>query len=212
MLTTAESAPGPVAAKPARARKSSAKKTANVWSRNLHSWSSMISMLLILFFAVTGLTLNHPEWTGSTQTTTTHGTLPATTVAGDTVDYLAISEYLRSHEGVTGTAGDHGVEGSQGRIAWAGPSYEATVFFSTEDGTYTLTKNTYGVIAWLNDLHKGRNTSAEWGWVLDASAVALTLVALTGLVLQLVIQRRRRTALVLLGLGILGALAAFWFA
>lgn len=38
--------------------------------RWLHVYVSMLSFLTILFFAITGITLNHPEWTlGLTQTT-----------------------------------------------------------------------------------------------------------------------------------------------
>ena len=195
---------------PVRRRRGRA--TTSIWARNLHSWTSMLCMLLILFFAVTGLTLSHPDWGSDEQTSTATGTLPTVTIEADNVDYLAISEYLRSTEGVTGTAGDHGVDGTEGRIAWSGPSYEASVFFDTESGDYTLTETTYGRLAWLNDLHKGRNTSTAWSWVLDASAIFLAFVALSGLVLQLLIQRRRRTALVLLGVGTVLSIVAFFLA
>ena len=33
-----------------------------VWSRWLHIYLSLISFGAILFFSVTGLTLNHPDW------------------------------------------------------------------------------------------------------------------------------------------------------
>ncbi len=37
--------------------------------RWLHVYISMLSFLVILFFAITGVTLNHPEWTfGATET------------------------------------------------------------------------------------------------------------------------------------------------
>ncbi len=197
------------AATPVKAprKRNSSKKELSVWSRRVHSWTSMVCMLLILFFAVTGLTLNHPSWGADPQTTTATGTLPSEYLADP--DYLGISEYLRSKEGVTGTAGEHGVDGTQGRISWAGPSYDATVTFDTATGKYTLTETSYGLIAWFNDLHRGSNTSAAWGWVIDASAILLIAVAVSGLVLQMMIQRRRRTALILLGVGVVATVALF---
>ena len=32
------------------------------WSRWLHIYTSMFGLAAILFFSVTGLTLNHPDW------------------------------------------------------------------------------------------------------------------------------------------------------
>lgn len=197
-----------VPAKPVRSRRRpTAKATAHRWSRSLHSWASMLSMLLVLFFAVTGLTANHPGWVGGPRTSTVAGTLPAAAHAGGTWDLLVVSEYVRSSEGVTGTITDHGIDGSQGRLGYQGPGYEAALFFDTGTGAYTLTTTSYGVVGVVNDLHKGRHTTPVWNAVIDISAVVLTLVALTGLTLQLLIERRRTTALVLLGVGVAAGVA-----
>ena len=49
------------------------------WVRWVHVYTSMISLLVVLFFGLTGITLNHPDWTfGGSATKDTHtGTLPA---------------------------------------------------------------------------------------------------------------------------------------
>jgi hypothetical protein len=39
------------------------------WSRWIHVYLSMISFISLLFFAVTGLTLNHTEWFEEMQVT-----------------------------------------------------------------------------------------------------------------------------------------------
>ncbi len=180
------------------------------WSRSLHSWTSMTSLVLVLFFSVTGLTLNHPDWVGAAATQRVEGTLPAAALAGGQVDFLAVSEFLRETHAVTGSVTDHGTKGDQGRLAYTGPGYDASVLFSVSDGTFTLTQTRYGLLGVLNDLHKGRNTSPLWSVVIDASAIVLVLVSLTGLVLQLLIERRRRTALILLGIGSVAGLALLW--
>jgi hypothetical protein len=69
----------------------------------------------------------------------------------------------------------------------------------------------YGLVAIANDLHKGRHTSTVWSWVIDVSAVGLVLVSATGLLLGLLIQRRRRSALVLLIVGVVGGVALIFF-
>jgi uncharacterized protein len=183
-------------------------------TRQLHSWLSMISLLVVLFFALTGLTLNHQEWTfGITPTTTTStGELPATAISDGQPNFLVISEYLRSSQGASGQITDYGTDGDTGRIAYTGPGYTASVTFSVSAGTFSMQTTRYGLIAIANDLHKGRGTSTAWGWTIDAAAVFLSVVAITGLILQLLIQKKRTTAVVLLVIGAAGVIGLMFLA
>ena len=52
------------------------------------------------------------------------------------------------------------------------------------------------LVAVMNDLHKGRDSGSTWSWVIDISAVLMTLVSATGLVLLLYLKRRRLSGLV----------------
>ena len=54
-----------------------------------------------------------------------------------------------------------------------------------------------GFVAVINDLHKGRDTGKVWGWVIDLSAVLLTLVSLSGLVLIFFVYKKRLSGLIL---------------
>jgi hypothetical protein len=76
-------------------------------------------------------------------------------------------------------------------------------------GAYTLSVTEAGLVAALNDLHKGRDTPGAWRWVLDLSALFLALVSLTGLLLSLFFRKTRKAALLtlLLGLLLFGGLA-----
>jgi Uncharacterized protein conserved in bacteria len=58
-----------------------------------------------------------------------------------------------------------------------------------------------GAIAYLNDLHKGRNTGPAWGWFLDVFAVACVVFCLTGLLLLHLHARQRAMTWPLVGLG-----------
>ena len=40
-----------------------------------------------------------------------------------------------------------------------------------------------GAVAYLNDLHKGRQAGQAWSWFIDIFAIACFLFALTGLLL-----------------------------
>jgi uncharacterized protein len=169
---------------------------AQKWSRIIHAYTSMISLLVVLFFAVTGVTLNHPDWTfGTTDTRqTVAGTLPDNWKAGNEVDWFVVSEHLRSTESVKGSLAEKEGDTSSASITYKGPAYQADTFINS-DGTYELTIEKQGVVAVINDLHKGRNTRQSWKWLIDVSGIFLALVSITGLVLQFFIRKRRRSAL-----------------
>lgn len=206
---TTDAPPAPVTRRPRRPGKNKGHRLTRV----LHSWLSMASLLVVLFFSITGLTLNHQDWTfgQSPAVTRTSGQLPSGATAEGAPNYLVISEYLRSQQGASGQITDYGADGDAGRISYAGPGYTGSATFSVSTGTFTMESTRYGLVAIANDLHKGRHTSTAWSWTIDVAAVGLALVAITGLLLGLIIQRRRRSALVLLGVGVVGGVVLMLF-
>ena len=70
---------------------------------------------------------------------------------------------------------------------------ETVVIDSVE---YQVTELRQGVVAVLNDLHKGRDSGKAWSWIVDVSAVLMTVASITGLVLLLASKRRRRSGVI----------------
>jgi hypothetical protein len=178
--------------------------------RWLHIYLSMISFGVVLFFAVTGLTLNHTEWFDSQQkTTTTTGVLETTPLKQP--DKLAIVEQLRKLPGVHGAVDSVIVDDDQITVSFKGAGYSADAAIQRKDGSYSLVETRSGFVAVMNDLHKGRDTGAVWSWVIDISAVLLTLVSLTGLVLILLLYKRRTKGLLTLAAGAIVAILLWRF-
>lgn len=171
----------------------------------------MLSVLLILFFGITGLLLNHPDWTFGQQSTTTTatGTLPSDSISGDSVDFLVISDYVRGRDEVGGTITDHSLDGTTGTIVYAGPGMSANVSFDTSSGEYTATKNAAPLTAVLGDIHRGYATGAPFGVAIDATAIFLILVGLTGLAIEVLNRsRHRRRHLLAAVAGLVAGIAA----
>ncbi len=186
-------------------------------ARWLHIYLSMVSFAILAFFAVTGLTLNHADAFASKRQNTSQlkGTLPVEWLKGkepNPVAKLEIVEQLRSRHGVRGLLGEFRVEDTQCAVSFRGPGYSADAFINREDGTYELSETRPGLVAVINDLHKGRDTGTAWSWVIDASAVLMTLVSLSGMVLIVFIKRRRVTGLVaaVVGAATCWAIYALW--
>ncbi len=184
------------------------------WSRLLHVYTSMISLLVVLFFGLTGVTLNHPTWTfGQSPTKDTYtGTLPTGWYANGNVDFLNISEFVRNHYDVKGEVGDYNASATDGSISFKAPGYAADVVFTVPAGVYTVTIEQQGILAVLNDIHKGRDTDSSWHWVIDLSGGLLVVVAVTGLGIQVFQRKRRRIALIVAGVSTVVTLIMIYIA
>lgn len=194
------------------------------WTRWLHIYLSLAFLAAILFFSLTGLTLNHPEWFFSESTVSFSGQLeiswlhlsqPAP-IDWDESDYshqidkLAVAEFLRSQHSLRGSVGDFLAFADECEVTFEGPGYAATARIRRDSGRYALDVTTNDLVSILNDLHKGRHTTPAWKLFIDVTAILSAIVAVTGflLVFFLKINRRRRIALVVLGLIALIGLAA----
>ena len=175
------------------------KKRTAAFSRWLHLYLSMFSFLIVLFFAVTGLTLNHTEWFDGMQSERKlEGSLtPEWVNDTDTANIkkLEIVEFLRKQYGITGYVSDFYIQDDQCSISFKGPGYGADAFINRADGTFQLSEFRLGIFAVLNDLHKGRDSGKGWGFLIDISAIFLTLVSLSGLVMLFFLKKKRMVAI-----------------
>jgi hypothetical protein len=166
-----------------------------ILSRWLHIYLSMASFGILFFFAITGLTLNHADWFAKQQQTIQiRGNLDKHYLGKD-VAKLEIVEHLRNAHGIHGAVKDFRVEDTDCSVAFKGPGYSADVLIDRATGRYELTETRMGFFAVLNDLHKGRDTGGAWAVIIDISAVLMTLVSLTGLLLIFFLQKKRVSGL-----------------
>ena len=165
--------------------------------RWLHVYISMISFVIVLFFGLTGITLNHPTWTLGSRPShiTKTGTLPTGFAPNGAVNFLTVTEFVRSTYGVTAPVTDYRSDATQGTVGFKGPGYSANIAFDVASGSYTIAIDEDGLLAVMNDIHKGRNTTSSWRWVIDVAAGLLVAVSLTGIGIQIFMKKRRRRAL-----------------
>ena len=166
------------------------------WSRLIHVYTAMFGLVVILFFAATGLLLNNPSWTLGTSgsVTTAEGVLPDGVLGTDSIDYLAADQYFRSEQDVRGDVTDYGEISGQASINYKNPGYSAYATFDAETGEYTLTVTQTGLVSTLNDLHTGSSVGGTWNFLINVVAVALIVIALSGLVIQFFLRKRRRSS------------------
>lgn len=169
----------------------------------------MASFAILFFFAVTGLTLNHTEWFAAAQhTAQSRGTVEKSWL-GPQVAKLEIVERLRRSHSVRGALSDFRVDDAQLAVSFKGPGYTADAFVDRASGRYELTETRMGFAAVMNDLHKGRDTGRAWSWLIDASAVLMTLVSVSGTILIFFLPKRRTFGFVAAAIGGAICIAAY---
>ena len=195
--------------------------------RWLHIYLSMIGLATLLFFSVTGITLNHPNWFsyGSERIDQQSGQieprwLNLVEFAGErpkqddltkVVDKFAVVEHLRKTHRIHGEVVDLRVDDRECMVSFKGPGYSAEATIQRDSGKYALTQSMHGFVAVINDLHKGRDTGPLWSVVIDASAILMTVVSFTGLILLFYIKRRRISGTVVTLIGTLVLAGLYWF-
>jgi hypothetical protein len=184
-------------------------------SRWLHIYLSMVSFAIVLFFSITGLTLNHADYFQSPIVSTSNkGTVNKDWVnVADTlkIDKLKLVEFFRNQYKVHGAVYDFRIDESEIAISFKSPGYEADIFLKRASGDFELTQTNAGLMAFFNDLHKGRDSGKIWSWVIDVSAILLIIVSFTGLILLLYIKRKRVTGLLMAIVGLLLMVLIYYF-
>jgi hypothetical protein len=211
---------------PAVAPRSVRNRRIAVVTRWLHIYVSMLAFTIVFFFSVTGFTLNHAEWFfgDDERLERAQGTIdpqwldPVSAAAtafggqsdpGHPVDKLEIVEYLRRTHDIRGALADFTIEDEQCAVAFKGPGYASDALIDRRSGAYEITQTRHGLVAILNDLHKGRDTGATWAWVIDVSAILTAFISLTGLILLFYLKQRRTPGLVVAVIGTIIVIALF---
>jgi len=194
--------------RPGARRGPARKRRIHHWLRVTHVYTSMFGLVLMLFFGATGVTLNHPDWSisDSEEVVDSSGILPPETISGQgdgTEVLISVSEYARSRLAVTGEVVDFEFSGNEGTINYRAPGYSADLFFDGVTGDYRLTTRRQGFVGVMNALHAGRDSSSGWRLAIDISGVLLTVIAVTGIGIQLFLRKRRGSALAVMVVGAL---------
>lgn len=184
------------------------------WLRQLHTWhwiSAALSLAGMLLFALTGITLNHAgSLSASPSQQARQAAVPAQLQAqlqaledGDAPVPPALARWAASAfdldiSGLTAEASADEIFVSVPR-----PGGEGTLVLERNHSSATYTASSRGWVAYLNDLHKGRNTGAVWFWFIDFMAASCIVFTLTGLALLWMHGRTRPFTWPLTGLSLL---------
>ncbi len=182
------------------------------WRNQLRQWhwiSSAVSLMGLLLFSVTGFTLNHAaQIEAEPKITKVERQVPQAALAGlscVTANVPLTPVQAKAIRGATGVdvrgatvdADEAGIY-----LTLSAPGVDSTLEISRSDGHATYERTDRGLIAVLNDLHKGRHSGPVWALFIDLIAIACVVFAITGFGLLWLYSRGRRVTWPLIALGI----------
>ncbi len=160
--------------------------------RWLHIYVSMTVLVVFVFFALTGITLNHPDWQldAGKQIDSRQLQLPAALTGLEfSADQLQqaeqakqIADWLRAEHQIQGAvfAFSYDPDEQLLELDFKQPAGFANAQIALDSGVVELTAEFGGYLALLNDLHKGRYAGTAWKWLIDVVAIACLVFALSG--------------------------------
>src|SRR5690554_2626387 len=190
------------------------------WVRPLHAYSSMLMLFILLFFTLTGITLNNRQWLPIPQASQEMELALASEFDGMAFETTnleaqgqAVWQWLKQHEGLLG-----------GKLSVQWFADETLLLLDVKrPGGYTSVEvfpkeqrvwyenQSLGWMAVVNDLHMGRYSGKAWSWFIDVSAVVILFFTLTGFWLVLFHPKRRSRTLMLSGFGTLLMLVLYFW-
>ena len=189
------------------------------WRKQLRQWhwiSSALSLMLVLLFAITGFTLNHAsslEEEGiSTQA---EHPLPAPLVdelsAIETESVLTAAQVQAIKSATRFDLSGQLARNEYGEMIFdlAQPGKDASLILDLNAGLAYSEQIDRGMIALLNDLHKGRNAGPSWSLLIDLAAACFVIFAVTGFALLWMQARMQPSTWPLTTLGVILPVIAY---
>lgn len=212
---------------PKKKSKASYLHTRNDWLRStkakrmfsfcrwLHIYISCALFCLLLFFCITGVTLNHPGWTAATQTEIQSITLPKSISLDEKGEYQikSIQHFIEKKTGLSSPKNvDIAFDIGEITFDYPLPSGYAFVTVILADDIVEVEQASNGFIGLLNDLHKGRHCGNFWSVLIDVSAILMAFFTLTGVIILLQNAKHRKQAFMVVLLGSITPIAIYLLA
>ena len=175
--------------------------------RQWHGYLSAVAFVWLLFFAITGILLNHPTWVAGEAplpiqkpfqlTPTELAPIKAASEPG-----RALAEMMRDRLGLRGDVTNADKMGNQVFLRMRGARGSSDVQFDLQSGRGSASIENFSAATTFKERHRGEVAGAVWRALIDISGALLALTALLGLMIYFALRFRLRTALILISVGL----------
>jgi hypothetical protein len=179
-----------------------------------HGYLSAFAFAALLFFAVTGIVLNHPNWLAATEPrgapvklTLTSSQLQELRSAQAPAEML--TDMIAARTTLYGVFKGSDTEMDQIFVRLRGARGSSDIRANLRDGTVVVMSERATTTGLLNALHRGEQAGTAWRAFIDIAAGILIAVSLVGYTIFVSMSARLKTALFITGLSVLGMVMLF---
>ena len=185
-------------------------------ARYVHGWLSAFAFIVLVFFSLTGLFLNHPDWfEPAKDENTVKIELPENvlkSLKGQENPSDALISFVRQKENVVGRYLSSEVMDGEVMIRLESPAGSTDIWALLDTGEVEVTTKPASTVSLINDLHRGKNSGTAWSWLIDISAILILALSLAGFILFLSIKTRLVTHLLLTAASLAVLILLIWLA
>lgn len=183
--------------------------------RTIHIYLTMFGLVVLTLFGATGFTLNHESWFGADAPRVVEATGKTSQdliARADSGDAVMLVENVRRTYHVSASLQSYQRSEDGYRLAFRSPGEVWDVEVDRADGATRAHAELFNAIAWADNLHRGKYSGKAWSVVIDLTAILVVLASATGVVLWIVLPKRRRLGLLALATGIAVMIALYLLA
>ncbi|WP_321490013.1 PepSY-associated TM helix domain-containing protein [uncultured Hyphomonas sp.] len=184
--------------------------------RMLHAYLSAAAFILLIFFALTGFLLNHPQWFGAARVS---GGESMVELDPQYLDQAlnspdagkALAELVGATTPIKGAYQDGEVFEDEAYLRFAGVKGTTDIVVDIEAASAEVEVSRANLTSILHDLHRGKDAGPVWKRLIDVTAILIIAMSLAGLILFLSLRFRLATSLKIMGatLGVFAVIFIF---
>lgn len=157
-------------------------------ARMLHAYLSAFAFLALMFFAVTGLLLNHPDWFGSGRDEPRDSIIHLPLVAIQQAQQQpqpeqALAALVAKKISLHGQLKQTDLIEPDMLLHFEGVGGSSDVSIDLSSGRTEVSNSDAQFSRIIQDLHRGKNSGAAWKWLIDISAIVILALSMFGFIL-----------------------------
>ncbi|MEM1035622.1 MAG: PepSY-associated TM helix domain-containing protein [Pseudomonadota bacterium] len=179
--------------------------------RMWHGYLSAAAFIMLIFFASSGILLNHPDWLGAGRKDKPLINIQLSeselqSIKQSETPETVLTARLRQETRLIGQLKDAEFTEFDGVLRFAGVKGKTDVFLDFETGIAEVEVQAANVTSIIHDLHRGKDAGAFWKAFIDITAGLILLMSIAGLILFFSLRFRLAKSLKIMG-GMLGVIA-----
>lgn len=172
--------------------------------RMLHGYLSAAAFLLLMFFAASGLLLNHPSWFGADRPDAEPVIVALDFDALQSAQLSetperAFEELVRNTTRVQGQLKDASISDSDAMLRFAGVKGGTDIFIDFELAEAEVESSKANLTSIIHDLHRGKDAGKVWKFMIDITAILILAMSIIGLILFFSLRFRLGNAMRIMG-------------